>query len=268
MAVATRTRSCCCALVYCNLILAPLLSSAFQALEAPLNQRIFQQRQRRNFSNSVSIHHHSRLFLSSNTTPSTDSIPYSSIQRNGAFPAKIQKKHAAVLINRNARSVTASTVAIAEDVFGAEHVYVSSTATEAETIARIVKEQYDVVVPMGGDGTLTTCINNMMATPAKEEVWRDEPAATLRSLPMIAYVPRGTGNGVGSVVSCSPKTRGNKALRQVLTRIRDLDRSAIDTVVLPLLHVQAENHTDAFCFFTGGKLVVPVRSNVYYPKAC
>ena len=192
----------------------------------------------------------------------------------------------AVLLNRNARSVTDTTVQIAKEVFGPENVYASSTAEEAEQAARAVLHNPNIqlIIPMGGDGTLTTCINTMVAEQQRKMMRMPSSSSSsssnrdarttpqvaaapptveeaLAALPRIAYIPRGTGNGVGSVVACAPRLRGNRKLRQVLEQLRDTaDASLLDTVELPLLQVQTAHQPDTLCFFAGGtycRVVVP-----------
>mmetsp|Transcript_29657 Transcript_29657/g.59323 ORF Transcript_29657/g.59323 Transcript_29657/m.59323 type:complete len:674 (-) Transcript_29657:26-2047(-) len=179
----------------------------------------------------------------------------SSLPTNNNDPLPIQNpllaNHStAIVLNTNARSVTPELVSIASQVFGEEHVYVTSTFDDAKMAAgEVVRKKYKLVVPVGGDGTLSGWINGMVdeilsSSKAPEERGKDvddvdrdsrgEEAKTvgleeaIKVLPVMGYIPMGTGNGLGYVIGCRvPKAKlfGNKRNGSVLS---DLDEKDLD----------------------------------------
>jgi len=95
----------------------------------------------------------------------------------------------------------------------------------------------------------------------------------MAALPLFAYIPMGTGNGVGSVVGCSPPRRlfGSKKrhLQTTFERLKqlsdDLDHADYEVVKLPMLQVSSlgsssssssspqtpPRHRSDLCFFAG-----------------
>jgi len=70
------------------------------------------------------------------------------------------------------------------------------------------------VIPVGGDGTLSSMINFMCDDIMARDAARGRTTTVedaMKELPLIGYIPLGTGNGVGSVVGC----RVEKVLRLV-----------------------------------------------------
>jgi diacylglycerol kinase family enzyme len=185
----------------------------------------------------------------------------------------------AVIVNVNAGGVNDRIIDMAREIFSEEHVYVTSNPIEAaQAAAQILQPSrnnnntnhhpYRIVVPIGGDGTLTTTINDMV------QILQQQPqsptttkttmttAEALRLLPDIAYIPLGTGNGVGSIVGCRlpekkqssfsirrpwqffRKKRKLAELRNVLQAIRNAattDRPLYQTIPLPVIQVTAQN---------------------------
>jgi hypothetical protein len=190
-----------------------------------------------------------------------------------------------VVVNMNARGVTESTVNVARSVFGNECVYVTNSAVEAdEAAAAMARCPPKILVPMGGDGTLTAVLQNqcraIVASEMKEFSSSGSPSSSLtldeavRRLPIVAYIPLGTGNAVGSVVGCrvaskwSLRRRSSRSLYDVLQQIKsiaDTDTTIINTVELPILEVTTESKdsvpsgttaNSTLCFFAGGTLVL------------
>lgn len=156
-----------------------------------------------------------------------------------------RQKTISVVLNLNARSVTDSTVDLARDVFGdTASIYVTTTEEEAQAIAASLV-QSDIVVPIGGDGTLTYCLNLLK-----------KAAAGTMALPEIAYIPLGTGNAVGSVAGCVRKqSRRKSKLRATMEAIRDIvtteAKPQYSILELPVLEVKIANQTSTLCFFAG-----------------
>ncbi|KAL9179673.1 hypothetical protein ACHAXT_008963 [Thalassiosira profunda] len=163
------------------------------------------------------------------TSPRTDAA--------GEDP-EAQAGSTAVILNMNARSVTPPMASIATELFGEGNVFVTRTAEEAKLAARTVVrgcEMYSLVVPVGGDGTLSGWINTMvdeMMLYHKLEGEGDENGSAnatdsitveeaVKQLPLLGYIPMGTGNGLGYVIGCKASDKnGNKvAKRSLLSRV-------------------------------------------------
>jgi len=216
----------------------------------------------------------------------------------------------AVILNTNARAVTAKVERIAKQVFSEDNggggggtVFVTTTAEEARAAARQIVAQegvYRVVVPVGGDGTLTSAIDYMVQALQQKhhQQQSDAPSSSLtvaqaiQKLPVIGYVPLGTGNGVGSVVGCTlnKKIRRTKQLRHVLESLKQVaaTTTSVDRlgtapkmetsiVELPMIQVSTNCTTTSIktttadtsngssitntessdlCFFAGGAFIV------------
>ncbi|KAL3791452.1 hypothetical protein HJC23_011508 [Cyclotella cryptica] len=116
----------------------------------------------------------------------------------------ISSRSTAAILNTNARSVSAPLISLAREVLGEANVHVTSSAEEARLAARcVIRGNYSLVVPMGGDGTLSGWIDDMVQELME---YRPQGSCTveeaMRRLPVVGYVPRGTGNGLGHVVGC------------------------------------------------------------------
>jgi diacylglycerol kinase family enzyme len=174
-----------------------------------------------------------------------------------------KKKKVSVLVNMNARSVTEATVTLAKQVFGNADVYVTRTEADAEAAAPFLV-QSDLVVPIGGDGTLTYCLNLMKQAleQQQQEVPNQKNASRQQQLlPDIAYIPLGTGNAVGSVAGCvRNQSRRQSKLRATMQLIQQAaalnsDDDAYTILELPILEVQMTTQTNqtasTLCFFCG-----------------
>jgi Diacylglycerol kinase catalytic domain len=205
---------------------------------------------------------------------------------------------AAVILNTNARGVQPHVIEAARSVFGESAVFVTETADQAERAARaILQARYSAVIPVGGDGTLTATLQALCDAQQQQhddndarDVRSDAAAARripysaeqmaqqIRALPAIAYVPLGTGNGVGSVVGCpipkprrSPflwfgfglrrkrRARQQERFVEVFQQIRDCceqQQPQMNIVELPMIRVEHDDHHHRaadLCFFGGGE---------------
>lgn len=139
-------------------------------------------------------------------------------QKHLALASKTRVGQTAMILNLNARSVSLEIAELAKTVFGEDNVFVTTTVEEAQqAVATIVKDQYSLVVPVGGDGTLSSTIDLMcdqiiMATKDTSVPDNTDQIISLeeamRYLPLMGYIPLGTGNGVGSVVGCRVTSGG------------------------------------------------------------
>ncbi|GKY92378.1 hypothetical protein MPSEU_000208700 [Mayamaea pseudoterrestris] len=189
----------------------------------------------------------------------------------------------AIILNKNARSVTQDLVPIAQRILGSDAVFTTTTAEEAREAARqLIQRNVSLVVPVGGDGTLSSLVNYMV-----KQVRSDNQNLTMeqamQTLPVVGYIPMGTGNGVGSVAGCRApppdslkrptlwkrlfrrkklqQERFTNVLEMLRTVGQDLDRGLdydsiianVDQVELPMMELTTQSnrtHGD-LCFFAG-----------------
>ena len=134
------------------------------------------------------------------------------------------KGSTAIILNVNARSVTPAVISAAFEIVGEDNVFVTRTAEEAKMAARNIvqgraaaspsdagAEYYSLVVPVGGDGTLSGWIDTMveevmllheLEAQTSNSTAVDELSVedAVKQLPLIGYLPMGTGNGLGYVI--------------------------------------------------------------------
>jgi diacylglycerol kinase family enzyme len=201
----------------------------------------------------------------------------------------IQKPNVAIILNTNARSVTAALIPLAESVLGKDAVYCTTTAEQAQQAAlSLIKQNISLVVAVGGDGTLSSMIHYLTQSIILQQHQKQPQNSTLTftvdqavaKLPTMAYIPMGTGNGVGSVVACQApndihsvkpslfaKIFRRKALKQAkfvqLLKLlptvgNDLASGTtntfdmVDLVELPMLEIAtSEQDKGHLCFFAG-----------------
>jgi hypothetical protein len=149
----------------------------------------------------------------------------------------------AVILNTNARSVTPDLVPIARQVLGSDAVFVTSTALEAQEAARQISQNKNIsmVIPVGGDGTLSSMVNFLVRSELERNRTLTLEQAVGR-LPVMGYIPLGTGNGVGSVVGCSSASNTDKktSLLRRIFRGRKLKRERLAEVLRQLQTVGQE----------------------------
>ena len=209
-------------------------------------------------------------------TSFSESDPISNPLRNGVSET-LQTNSTAIILNTNARSVNENVIPIAESIFGKDYVYVTTTEEEGkEAAAQLVRQNISMVLPVGGDGTLSSMIN-FMCSSIREENPSLSVEETMKKLPLIGYVPLGTGNGVGSVVGPDMislpawkifrrKAQRRKQLTDIMQRFYDIGQELnknpeyltqdedVDVVELPLMEISypdSKVHDDTLCFFAG-----------------
>jgi Diacylglycerol kinase catalytic domain len=217
----------------------------------------------------------------------------------------------AVILNMNARGVTESTAETVRKVLTSSssaaaasenkssssigRVFVTRTAQEATDAATdiISDSSYKLVIPVGGDGTLTTVINSLVSAIRRRQQRPDLTTCTvsqaIQQMPVLGYIPLGTGNGVGPVVGCKLKRRfrRRKQKEEIESLFAELQKaseslflnvnndsdgsdssssgsssSTASTIIkLPIMEVTINNEKteedNVLCFFAGG-----MRSNV------
>ena len=239
------------------------------------------------------------------TSPDVQSSP-------SRIPPSTTTGHTAILLNPNARSVTPRVVATARRILGDAHVYVTDSAdAAAATVQALAKNNlqknnknnnnnnnnndsnthYSLIVPAGGDGTLAHVIDLWTEAILEHSNETTTVEAAVAQLPAFAYLPLGTGNGLGSVVGNPVKPRWSlfrsrrrrqAQLADTLTRLQqvaavlehDHDHHVLDyhdendeweCLQLPMMQVTSQsadqlttqadvftnNHKGDLCFFAG-----------------
>lgn len=208
-----------------------------------------------------------RSGLDNNSNPSIGPSlvqPYT----NGEASTNVSDGTTAIILNTNARSVTKDLEPLAASIFGTSHVFCTTTEVEAKQAAdHIVQnlQSYKLVVPVGGDGTLASMINYLC-----DSIGGDVDEA-MGKLPLIGYIPLGTGNGVGSVIGCrlsrglarGTKRRKRKRLEHIMNALRRVGQGTLpksndfEVVEMPMMEVthpvdgQVPTPRGDLCFFAG-----------------
>jgi len=157
-------------------------------------------------------------------------------------------KKAGIILNLNARQVIPEMETIANDVFRGDgdgcdddvesnknmrNVFCTTDAVEARDAARHMAQHlddYSVLIPVGGDGTLCSFLQTLC-----EAIQDVDPSVScieqaMAKLPPIGYIPLGTGNGMGSVVGCTDnEQQQNPRGRRLLKGIFRRKRAKLDT---------------------------------------
>lgn len=167
------------------------------------------------------------------------------------------KNKIAIILNVNARSVNPSTISIAEDMMGKENVYVTSTLEDNQEVAHtILDREYDLVVPAGGDGTLSSVINAIV-NAHRERIMNHDTSRKIEiststtipktKLPKFAFLPLGTGNGMGMLVGARVKGGKKKKVQNILTQLKQIVQMSeqthhhIPTVKCPMIEITASS---------------------------
>mmetsp|Transcript_918 Transcript_918/g.2642 ORF Transcript_918/g.2642 Transcript_918/m.2642 type:complete len:468 (-) Transcript_918:393-1796(-) len=187
------------------------------------------------------------------------------------LPSFEPKRQTAVILNTNARSVSPQLAPVVESVFGSENVFLTTTAEEAQqAVKTIVSGNYSLVVPVGGDGTLSSMINYICDEMIKEDPSKSVDDA-IKEMPAVGYIPLGTGNGLGFVVGCrvscgnfAGKRRKMRRIQKVLKELKEIGETIsergedhIHTIEMPIMEVTQHFKDDLpqtkgdLCFFAG-----------------
>jgi len=151
-------------------------------------------------------------------------------QGPGAARARI-----AVVVNGNAKSVTAEVIETLDQILDSGDLFVSRRVEESEAIARtLVDRGYGTILTGGGDGTFTVVVTAVV----KEARRRGTP------LPRFGLLRLGTGNSLAWVLGASKAgARGGRGLAADLARLRSDAGSRL------LRLVEAEGMLSPFCGF-------------------
>jgi diacylglycerol kinase family enzyme len=116
----------------------------------------------------------------------------------------------AVVVNGNAKNVTAEVISTLDQILLGGDLFVSRSLGEADEIAKVVVSRgYGTVLTGGGDGTFSVMVTKVYA----EAVQRGAP------LPRFGFLKLGTGNALAHVVGASGSGRG--ALAADIRRLRE-----------------------------------------------
>lgn len=108
----------------------------------------------------------------------------------------------AVVMNGNAKSVTADVIATLDEIIASGDLFVSRHIDEAAQIAEtVVTRGYDTVLTGGGDGTFTVTVTEVVKAARRLGL----------PLPRFGLLKLGTGNALAWVVGASPGKAGLKA---------------------------------------------------------
>lgn len=174
---------------------------------------------------------------------------------SSATVASGYKKEIAVILNINARSVTQSSISIAKEIVGKDNVFVTANVEDNEKASKIIVERgYELIVPAGGDGTLCSVINAVVNARRMHVMHMkndsiESPVETktrIDKLPKFAFLPLGTGNGMGMLAGPRFKGRKNQKVQKTLTKLKDivekhennLDR--IPVVKCPMIEIRTD----------------------------
>lgn len=141
----------------------------------------------------------------------------------------------AVVVNGNAKSVTAQVIETLDQILDSGDLFVSRRVDESEAIARtLVDRGYDTILTGGGDGTFTVVVTAVV----NEARRRGAP------LPRFGLLRLGTGNSLAWVLGAS-KMGGRKGVGLAA----DLERLRSDAGSRFLRLVEVEGMLSPFCGF-------------------
>lgn len=161
---------------------------------------------------------------------------------SGGAPPDAQRPAAAsrvaVVVNGNAKSVTAEVIETLDQILDSGDLFVSRRVEESEGIARaLVDRGYGTILTGGGDGTFTVVVTAVV----KEARRRGLP------VPRFGLLRLGTGNSLAWVLGASRS--GDKGPRARRALAADLQKLRSDAGSRELCLVEAEGMLSPFCGF-------------------
>ncbi|MDI1431336.1 MULTISPECIES: diacylglycerol/lipid kinase family protein [Polyangium] len=144
----------------------------------------------------------------------------------------------AVVVNGNAKSVTAEVIETLDQILDSGDLFVSRSVEESEGIARILVDRgYGTILTGGGDGTFTSVVTAVV----NEAKRRSAP------IPRFGLLRLGTGNSLAWVLGASGAgEKGSGGFRGLAV---DLSRLRADAGSRWLRLVEAEGVLSPFCGF-------------------
>ena len=144
----------------------------------------------------------------------------------------------AVVVNGNAKSVTAEVIETLDQILDSGELFVSRRVEESESIARaLVERGYGTILTGGGDGTFTVVVTAVV----NEARRRGAP------LPRFGLLRLGTGNSLAWVIGAGRSGSEGPGARRALAA--DLQRLRADAGSRLLRLVEAEGVLSPFCGF-------------------
>src|SRR5258708_7097248 len=109
-----------------------------------------------------------------------------------------------VVVNGNARSVTADVIATLDEVLDSGDIFLSRRIEESDAIARTLLDRgYDTILTAGGDGTFTVIVTAVVNEARKRGV----------AFPRFGLLSLGTGNSLAWVLGASRTKKGRRGAR-------------------------------------------------------
>jgi diacylglycerol kinase family enzyme len=173
-------------------------------------------------------------------------------------PRNQATRRTAVVLNANAKRVTAAVRRSFQEIVPAQDFYFSSSLDQADLIAdTIIARRYDTVLAGGGDGTIVNIMNSLIAASDRASVGMYRP-----SLPDIGILRLGTGNGLAYATNAGrplDDTRTVLAGRGPRARPLQLMEDAETRTIFPFASVgydaQLLNDYVQVCQLSGGNVV-------------
>jgi diacylglycerol kinase family enzyme len=182
-------------------------------------------------------------------------LPVASLERSrpSVQPSGCGGADVAVLLNANAKQVTASTRRALSAVVPHEHLFLSRTEHEAVEIAEeVVRRRYRTVFTGGGDGTFVGWVNRIVESAERSAA---RP-------PRFGVLALGTGNAVAEVVGASRRHADDLAryLRGEVRVVRRLDLLSCDGRRTPFAGVGIDAAVmNDYCWLRGRLRGTPLR---------
>lgn len=143
----------------------------------------------------------------------------------------------AVVVNGNAKSVSAEVIHTLDQILDGGDLYVSRRIEESEAIAKSLLDRgYDTILTGGGDGTFTTVVTAVVK----------EARARGIKPPRFGLLRLGTGNSLAWVVGASQTGSGTRVAKALSA---DIARLRADAGSRPLPLVEVEGTLSPFCGF-------------------
>jgi diacylglycerol kinase family enzyme len=128
------------------------------------------------------------------------------------FRSNVVEPRVAVLLNANARKVTAKVIRSLSHVVPDEDIFLSRSEIDCRRVVQTVLERrYGTVFLGGGDGTFLGFVNELY----RQLEHRNHRVVPAQAMPKIGILKLGTGNSLASVVRASP-LKGDRILDDVL----------------------------------------------------
>ena len=117
-------------------------------------------------------------------------------------PGSSSPPRIAVVVNGNAKNVTAEVISTLDQILLGGDLFVSRSLEEADEIAKVVIGRgYGTVLTGGGDGTFSVMVTKVYAEAVRQGT----------ELPRFGFLKLGTGNALAHVVGASGSGRGDLA---------------------------------------------------------